>query len=95
MRDSVISQFVPQSVVPDGSKWRELAKKRWGAKNPQEEGHIVYYVFWRLFEEAKTKMGKEMAREKWEEIKPALLKLMNLNPDQDPVKVLGVPKIFQ
>jgi hypothetical protein len=36
-----------------------------------------------------------MAWEKWEEIKPALMKLMNLNPDQDPVKVLGVPKIFQ
>jgi len=91
----LISQFVPESVVPAGSKWRVLAAKRWGAKNPQEEGHIVYYVFWRLFEEAKTKAGKEMAREKWEEIKPALLKLMNLNPNQDPVKVLGVPKIFQ
>jgi len=91
----LISQFVPESVVPDGSKWRVLAAKRWGAKNPQEEGHIVYYVFLRLFEEAKTSMGKEMAREKWGEIKPALIKLMNLSPDQDPVKVLGVPKIFQ
>ena len=91
----LISQFVPESVVPDGSKWRELAKKRWGARTVQEEGQIVYYVFLRLFEEAKTEMGREMAREKWETIKPALIKLMGLNPDQDPIKVLGVPKIFQ
>jgi hypothetical protein len=91
----LISQFVPESVVPDGSKWRELAKKRWGAKNPKEEGHIVYYVFLRLFEEAKTKKGKEMAREKWEKIRPELMKLMNLEPGQDPIKVLSVPAIFQ
>jgi hypothetical protein len=91
----LISQFVPESVVPDGSKWRELAKKRWGAKDKLEEGHIVYYVFFRLFEEAKTKSGKELARDQWEKIRPELVKLMNLNPDQDPIKVLGVPKIFQ
>ena len=91
----LISQFVPESVVPDGSKWRELAKKRWGAKNTKEEGHIVYYVFFRLFEEAKTKKGKEMAREKWEKIQPELMKLMNLEPGQDPIKILGVPVVFQ
>jgi len=91
----LISQFVPESVVPDGSKWRVLAQKRWGARNPQEEGHIVYYVFLKLFEEAKTEMGRELAREKWEQIRPALIKLMNLKADQDPIKVLGVPKIFQ
>jgi hypothetical protein len=91
----LISQFVPESVVPDGSKWRELAKKRWGAKNTKEEGHIVYYVFFRLFEEAKTKKGKEMAREKWEIIRPELMKLMNLELAQDPIKVLGVPAVFQ
>jgi len=91
----LISQFVPESVIPDGSKWRELAKKRWGAKNTKEEGHIVYYVFLRLFEEAKTKKGKEMAREKWEKIRPELIKLMNLDPGQDPIKVLGVPTVFQ
>lgn len=91
----LISQFVPESVVPEGSKWRELAKKRWGAKSTKEEGHIVYYVFFRLFEEAKTKKGKEMAREKWEKIRPELIKLMNLEPGQDPIKVLGVPAVFQ
>jgi hypothetical protein len=91
----LISQFVPESVIPDGSKWRELAKKRWGAKSTKEEGHIVYYVFFRLFEEAKTKKGKEMAREKWEKIRPELIKLMNLDPGQDPIKVLGVPAVFQ
>jgi len=91
----LISQFVPESVVPDGSKWRGLAKKRWGAKDTIEEGQIVYYVFFRLYEEAKTTKGREMAREKWEKIRPELMKLMNLEPSQDPIKVLGVPAVFQ
>ncbi len=90
----LISQFVPESVVPDGSKWRGLAKKRWGAKTPQEEGHIVYYVFQRLFDEAKTPSGKEMARERWNEIAPALIKLMGLKEGDDPIKILGVPSVF-
>ena len=91
----LISQFVPESVVPDGSKWRTLAKKRWGAKDTKEEAQIVYYVFFRLYEEAKTNKGREMAREKWEKIRPELMKLMNLEPGQDPIKVLGVPAVFQ
>jgi hypothetical protein len=91
----LISQFVYESVVPEGSKWRELAKKRWGAKDTKEEAQIVYYVFFRLYEEAKTGKGKELAKEQWEKIRPELVKLMGLKPDQDPIKVLGVPKIFQ
>ena len=91
----LISQFVPESVIPEGSKWRGLAKKRWKATNPQEEAHIVYYVFFRLFEEAKTDPGKKMAQEKWDIIKPELIKLMELKPGQDPIEVLGVPSIFQ
>jgi len=91
----LISQFVPESVVPEGSKWRDLAKKRWKARDAKEEAHIVYYVFFRLFEEAKTDRGKMLAKEKWEEIRPELVKLMGLKADQDPVKALGVPKIFQ
>ncbi len=91
----LISQFVYESVVPDGSKWRELAKKRWGAKNTKEEAHIVYYVFFRLYEEAKTEKGKALAQQDWEKIRPELVKLMGLKPDEDPIKVLGVPKIFQ
>jgi hypothetical protein len=51
--------------------------------------------FFRLFEEAKTKKGKEMALEKWEKIRPELMKLMNLEPGQDPIKVLGTPAVFQ
>ena len=90
----LISQFVPESVVPDGSKWRELAKKRWGAKTPREEGHIVYYVFQRLFDEAKTPSGKEIARERWNQIAPALVKLTGLKDGEDPTKVLGVPAVF-
>ena len=91
----LISQFVYESVVPDGSKWRELAKKRWKAKDTKEEGHIVYYVFFRLYEEAKTETGKALARQDWEKIRPELVKLMGLKPDEDPIRVLGVPKIFQ
>lgn len=91
----LISQFVYESVVPEGSKWRVLAQKRWKAKDTKEEGHIVYYVFFRLYEEAKTEKGKALARQDWEKIRPELVKLMGLKPDQDPIKVLGVPKIFQ
>lgn len=90
----LISQFVPESVVPEGSKWRVLAQKRWGAKTAQEEGHIVYYVFKRLYDEAQTEAGKRMTKEKWDQIAPALVDLMGLKPDQDPIQVLGVPKIF-
>ena len=91
----LISQFVYESVVPEGSKWRVLAQKRWKAKDTKEEAHIVYYVFFRLFEEAKTEKGKALAKQDWEKIRPELVKLMGLKPDQDPIKVLGVPKIFQ
>ena len=58
-------------------------------------GHIVYYVFFRLFEEAKTERGKELAKEQWEKIRPELVKLMGLKPGEDPINVLGVPKIFK
>lgn len=90
----LISQFVPESVAPDGSKWRVLAAKRWGAKNAKEEGHVVYYVFSRLYDEARTREGREMAMETWSVIRPELLKLMELQPDQDPIKVLGVPAFW-
>lgn len=55
----------------------------------------MYYVFFRLFEEAKTDKGRMLAKEKWEQIRPELVKLMGLKPDQDAIKALGVPKIFQ
>lgn len=91
----LISQFVYESVVPDGSKWRELAKKRWKANGTREEAHIVYYVFFRLYEEAKTGKGKELAKEQWEKIRPELVTLMGLKPGEDPIAVLGVPVIFK
>lgn len=90
----LISQFVPESVSPDGSKWRVLAVKRWGAKDVKDEGHVVYYVFSRLYDEARTKEGREMAMEKWSLIRPELVKLMGLKADQDPIKVLGVPAFW-
>lgn len=91
----LISQFEVVSVIPEGSKWRVIAAKRWGAKNAVEEAHIVYYVFLRLFEEARTEAGKLLAREEWLKIRPELVKLMGLKPDQDPIQAFGVPKVFQ
>lgn len=91
----LISQFEAESVVPAGSKWRVLAAKRWGAKGPVEEAHVVYYVFQRLFEEARTKPGKALARAEWNKIRPQLVKLMELKPGTDPIRQLGVPKAFQ
>ncbi len=91
----LISQFVPESVVPDGSKWRVLATKRWKAKTTQEEAHIVYYVFKLLYDEAKTEAGKRLAKEKWDQIAPELIKLMGLQPEDNPIEKLGVPAIFQ
>jgi hypothetical protein len=91
----LISQFEPESVVPDGAKWRVLAAKRWGARGAREEAHVVYYVFQRLFDEARTDAGKALARQEWDKIRPQLLKLMGLEAGADPVKVLGVPRAFQ
>lgn len=91
----LISQFEAESVVPEGSKWRVLAAKRWGANGAVEEAHVVYYVFQRLFEEARTKPGKALARAEWRKIQPQLVKLMGLKPGTDPIKALGVPKTFQ
>lgn len=91
----LISQFEVASVIPGGSKWRVIAAKRWGAKDAKEEAHIVYYVFFRLFEEARTEAGKALAREEWRKIQPELVKLMGLKPGDDPVRILGVPKPFQ
>ena len=91
----LISQFEAESVVPEGSKWRVLAAKRWGAKGAKEEAHVVYYVFQRLFDEARTDTGKALARQEWDKIRPQLVKLMGLDSDADPVKVLGVPRAFQ
>jgi hypothetical protein len=42
-----------------------------------------------------TEQGRQLAREKWDIIRPELLKLMNLGPADDPVKLLGVPEAFQ
>ncbi|HSQ02508.1 MAG TPA: hypothetical protein VLN59_00650 [Burkholderiales bacterium] len=91
----LISQFEAESVVPEGSKWRVLAAKRWGAKGTVEEAHVVYYVFSRLFDEARTDSGKGLAQVEWRKIQPQLVKLMGLPAGADPIKTLGVPKAFQ
>ncbi len=92
----LVSQFVYESVVPEGSKWRNLATKRWGAKDtPQDQAHTVYYVFQRLYDEAKTPVGKEMAKAQWDKISTDLKGLMNVKPEDDPLVVIGIPEKFQ
>src|SRR3569623_998867 len=38
--------------------------------------------------------GKARARERWDQIAPALIKLMGLKEGDDPIKILGVPSVF-
>lgn len=90
----LISQFDARSVVPEGSKWRALAAKRWGAKGAEEEAHVVYYVLQRLIEEARTPQGKALAEQEWSKVRPELVKLMRLPADSDPVRMLGIPRPF-
>lgn len=91
----LISQFEPESVVPEGSKWRLLAARRWRAKGPVEEAHVVYYVFVRLLDETRTDAGRQLARAEWDKIRPQLVALMKLSADADPLKTLGVPAVFR
>ena len=91
----LISQFEASSVVPEGSKWRALAAKRWGARGAEEEAHVVYYVLQRLVEEARTPRGKALAEQEWNKVGPELVKLMRLPAGSDPARTLGIPKPFR
>jgi hypothetical protein len=91
----LVSQFDAGSVVPEGSKWRSLAAKRWGARGAVEEAHVVYYVLQRLIGEARTPQAKALAEREWGRVRPELLKLMQLASDSDPLRLLGVPKPFR
>jgi hypothetical protein len=91
----LVSQFEAGSVVPEGSKWRALAAKRWGARGAEEEAHVVYYVLQRLIEEARTPQGKALAEREWSKVRPQLVQLMRLPPDSDPVRTLGIPRAFR
>jgi len=54
----LISQFVRNRsawTAVNGAGWR---KSDGALKTQKKEGHIVYYVFFRLFEEAKTRKGE-------------------------------------
>lgn len=91
----LISQFDALSVLPEGSKWRALAAKRWDARGAEEEAHVVYYVLQRLIEEARTAQGKALAEREWSKVRPELLKLMRLPADSDPLLTLGIPTPFR
>ncbi len=92
----LISQFEYASVVPEGSKWRLLATNRWGAKDtPEDQAYVVYYVFQKLFEEARTPKGKELAKAEWDKIAPELKKLMGMKDSDDPIAIKGTPDFFK
>lgn len=91
----LISQFDEASVVPEGSKWRALAAKRWGARNAVEEAHVVYYVLQRLLDEARTPQGRALAEEEWNRIEPQLVERMELERGGDPLRQLGIPRAFR
>jgi hypothetical protein len=91
----LVSQFDAESVLPEGSKWRGLAAKRWGAQGSVEEAQVVHYVLERLLDETRTAQGQALARQEWSGIAPELVKLMRLPAGTDPVRVLGVPEAFR
>lgn len=91
----LVSQLALDMVLPEGSKWRSLARTRWRAGTGREEGHILYYVFWRFFREVESREGMALLCEQWEQIRPALLTLMGLGADRDPLETLGVPMAFR
>ena len=91
----LVSQFDAGAVLPEGSKWRSLAARRWGANGAAEEAHVTYYVFQRLLDEARTPQGRALAEQEWEKIAPRLVELMGLAAGSDPLGVRGVPKAFE
>lgn len=92
----LVSQFVPASVVPEGSKWRNLATNRWGAdQSAKSQAHVVYYVFDRLYGEARTPIGKAMAKEKWDGISSQLKQLMGIKQEEDPIQLFGIPAFWK
>jgi hypothetical protein len=91
----LISQFDTASVVPEGSKWRALAAKRWGARGAAEEAHVIYFVLQRLLAEARTPQGGALAAQEWSRVRPELVRLMGLPGGSDPLRLLGVPKPFR
>ena len=90
----LVAQFIPESVLHEGSKWKKIARNRWGASNLQDEAHIIYYVFSLLLKEAKTDQGKTLILKNWDALKQKLLKHMGLQFEQDPIELLGKPQVF-
>ena len=89
-----LAQLVPSLIIPQDSKWRGLARTRWGAKNPQEEGHIIYYVLEQMVDVQLSDVGKKESEEYWSVLRPQLMKLMDLDPNVSPNAVLGIPSYW-
>lgn len=68
----LVSQFVPDSVLPADSKWRRLARSRWGAQGDKEEARVLTGILSRLKDEARSAAGRRLALEHWEALKDRL-----------------------
>ncbi|HVL35511.1 MAG TPA: hypothetical protein VM489_07580 [Burkholderiales bacterium] len=61
----LVSQFVPETVLPAQSKWRRLARERWGATSAKQEARIIGEILARLKDEARSALGRRLAQEHW------------------------------
>jgi hypothetical protein len=90
-----LSQLVPDLVIPADSKWRGLARNRWGGKNVKEEAHIIYYVLEQMVNAPLSETGRQEMKEYWAVLRPQLMKLMELDENQSPIAVLGIPSYWK
>lgn len=65
----LVSQLAPETVLPQESKWRRLARGRWGAASAAEEAQVLGEIFPRLVDEARSEAGRALAREHWGSLK--------------------------
>ena len=68
----LVSQFVPESVLPVDSKWRRLARGRWGAHGAKDEARVLQEIFARLAGEARSASGRQLAQAHWNSLKERL-----------------------
>lgn len=68
----LVSQFVPETVLPQDSKWRRLARGRWGARGATEEARIIAGILARLKDEARSVLGRRLAAEHWHALQDPL-----------------------
>ena len=77
--------FVTRHIGSDGNLRHQLLI--------QSSDAISHLPFKLLYDEAKTEAGKQLTKEQWDQIAPELIKLMGLQPGDNPIEILRVPAI--